>query len=46
MRKTLEVIERRNVVGITSGPWVGRWREEAGDRFELAHCPPEFTRDE
>jgi len=47
MRKTLEILERRNIIGVTSGPLVDRYRAEAPDRiipgllFSVgAHPPP------
>lgn len=46
MRKTLEILERRNVIGITSGPLVARYRKEAPDRiipglmFSVGNNPP------
>ena len=33
MQRTLEIMKRRNVIGVTSGPRLGRWREAAPDRI-------------
>jgi hypothetical protein len=33
MTETLEILRRRNVVGVTSGPYLERWREAGGDRI-------------
>jgi uncharacterized protein len=33
MRKSLEIMERRNVIGVTSGPQLARWMEAAPDRI-------------
>ena len=33
MRETFEVMERRNVIGVTSGPLTDRWYEAAPDRI-------------
>jgi uncharacterized protein len=30
---TLEVLRRRNIIGVTSGPFVERWREAGGERI-------------
>jgi uncharacterized protein len=46
MRETLEILERRNIVGVTSGPRVGAWQKQAEDRvipglmFSVGHEPP------
>ena len=46
MEKTLDVLERRNVTGITSGPLVDRWRQAAPERiipglmFSVGRNPP------
>ena len=33
MKTTLEILERRNIIGVTSGPLVDRWRDSGGDRI-------------
>jgi quinol monooxygenase YgiN len=33
MERTLEVLHRRNVLGVTSGPLVARWQEAGGHRI-------------
>jgi predicted TIM-barrel fold metal-dependent hydrolase len=33
MTATLEILERRNIIGVTSGPLVDRWRQLGGDRI-------------
>jgi uncharacterized protein len=33
MERTLEVLHRRNVFGVTSGPFVARWQEAGGHRI-------------
>ena len=33
MKTTLDILERRNIIGVTSGPFVDRWREAGGDRI-------------
>lgn len=46
MRKTFEIMERRNVIGITSGPLTKKYESENKERiipglmFNLAHNPP------
>ena len=32
MTETLEILQRRNIIGVTSGPLVDRWRQMGGDR--------------
>ena len=33
MERTLAIMRRRNIVGVTSGPLVEQWRKEGGDRI-------------
>jgi hypothetical protein len=33
MKAILEILERRNIIGVTSGPLVDRWRDMGGDRI-------------
>lgn len=33
MTQTLEILKRRNIFGVTSGPLLERWREPGGDRI-------------
>jgi predicted TIM-barrel fold metal-dependent hydrolase len=33
MKATLDVLQRRNIVAVTSGPLVERWRDAGGDRI-------------
>jgi len=33
MKTTFEILERRNIIGVASGPLVDRWRETGGDRI-------------
>lgn len=33
MTETLEILRRRNVFGVTSGPYLEHWREAGGDRI-------------
>jgi hypothetical protein len=33
MKTTLEILERRNIIGVTSGPLLDRWRAVGGDRI-------------
>ena len=33
MKTTFEILERRNIIGVTSGPLADRWRELGGDRI-------------
>jgi hypothetical protein len=33
MQSTLEILERRNIIGVTSGPLVERWHEVGGERI-------------
>ena len=46
MRRTLDILERRNVIGVTSGPLVERYQKEAPDRiipallFSVGQDPP------
>lgn len=36
MRATLDVLRRRNVFGVTSGPYLERWQQAGGDRVLAA----------
>lgn len=46
MTQSLEVLKRRNIFGVTSGPLLERWREQGGDRiipgleFSFSRTPP------
>lgn len=46
--KTVEILERRNIIGVTSGPLVGQYRDEAPERiipglmFSVGNDPPDL----
>lgn len=33
MKTTLEILERRNIIGVASGPLIDRWHKAGGDRI-------------